>query len=209
MEQTSEHYNFYRILRVQPEAGDAEMQRAHAELTAAMVVEDAPAEKMKEAALELVAVEAARHALTSPAKRESFDAKLAEAQQAESEKEKIETKRAGKLQEQQSIEDDEKLKQVSLRLEAATEALADFYFEQLFAVAREGNIQSIPLDKLLEWLSSERMELLRKAEQKGRKVAFRIDWHGLGNVQEERKRRGEEIEAIVERLATQLREEEP
>jgi DnaJ-class molecular chaperone len=209
MEQTSEHYNFYRILRVQPEAGDAEIQRAHADLTAAIRLEDMPPEKAKEAALTLVAAEAARHALTNPAKRESFDAKLAEAQRAESEKEKIETKRAGKLQEQQSIEDDEKLKQVSLRLEAATEALADFYFEQLFAVAREGNIQSVPLDKLLEWLNSERMELLRKAEQKGRKVAFRIDWHGLGNVQEERKRRGEEIEAIVERLATHLREEEP
>lgn len=207
MRQASDQYNFYRVLGVQPGAIEPEILKAHETLAASVRLEDLSGENKKEAALTLVSAQAGRRVLTDKEKRELYDAKLNDAQKAEAEKEKIETKRAGKLQEQQSIEEDEKLKQVSLRVEGAMEALTDFYYEHVFAAAREENIRNVSLEKLLEWIGLERAELLRKSEQKGRRIAFRLDWTGLTNVQEMRRTRNEEIGTIVDRLVNRLAEE--
>jgi curved DNA-binding protein CbpA len=207
MEQILNTFDFYRLLGVQPEAAEAEIIKAYDALIASLEPDKKPPEEKKEAALTVIAADAAREVLANAEQRKSFDAKLEEYKRAESEKDKIEARRAGKLQEQQSIEDDEKLKQVSLHLDAASEALADFYYEQLFAAAQKRSFETIPLEKLLEWLSLERAELLRRAEQKGRRIAFRIDWHGFEEVQEMRKKRGEEIGTIIDTLVQKLEKE--
>jgi len=204
MQQGYNQHDFYGILSVQPEAGEPEIIKAHEALAASLDPDNKPAEEKKDAALNLLSADAARDVLLDSQKREEYDAKLIDVQKAQSEKEKIEAKRAGKLQEQQSIEEDEKLKQASLHLEAAQEILADFYYDHLFASARKRTFNSVPLEKVLEWLSSDRVELLRKAEQKGRRISFRIDWHGFGNIQEMRKQRGEQIGHIVGRLVDKL-----
>jgi DnaJ-class molecular chaperone len=204
MQKETDHYNFYRALGVQPQANDQEIIQAHQSAIASLQPDSLSGEERKRAALELLAANTARHVLTDSEKRKVYDVRLNDLLKVESEREKIQAKRAGKLQEQQSIEDDEKLKQISLRAEAALESLADFYYEELFAVAREGNIPSVSLDKLLEWISGERAEFMRQSEQKGRRVSFRIDLHGLSNVQEMRKKRTEEIGTIVEGLVKQF-----
>lgn len=207
MQQTLATYNFYMILGVQPQAGGPEVIKAHEALVASLEPDSKPAEEKKEAALAVIAADAARKVLTDSEGRQVFDAKLDDFQKAESEKEKTEAKRAGKLQEQQSIEEDEKLKQVSLRCDAARETLADFYYEELFAAAKSRTFETVPIEKLLEWLSTERAELMRRAEQRGRRIAFRINLHSLGAVQEMRKRRVEEIELIIGGLADRLEKE--
>lgn len=204
MQKETDRYNFYRVLGIQPQANEQEIVQAHQNAADSLRPDSLSGEERKRAALGLLAVNTAKHVLTDGEKRKLYDVRLNEFLKVESEREKIQTKRAGKLQEQQSIEDDERLKQISLRSEAALESLADFYYEELFAVARQGNIPSASLDKLLEWISSERAEFMRQSEQKGRRVSFRIDWHRLSNVQEMRKRRIENIGSIIEGLATQF-----
>jgi len=204
MQKETDRYNFYRLLGVQPEANEQEIIQAHQDAVASLQPDSLSGEARKQAALELLSANTARHVLTDDEKRKLYDVKLKDFLKVESEREKIQAKRAGKLQEQQSIEDDERLKQISLRADAALESLADFYYEELFAVARVANIPSVSLDKLLEWISSERAEFMRQSEQKGRRMSFRIDWHGISNVQEMRKKRTEEIGNIIEGLVKQF-----
>ncbi|RJP20407.1 MAG: hypothetical protein C4520_11555 [Candidatus Abyssobacteria bacterium SURF_5] len=200
MAQNSDQYNFYKVLSVQSNAQEPDIQKAYEEATASLRPEDMPAEERKAAILALVAADAAKLVLLDSKKRSLFDARLNEVRKIQTEKEKIEAKRAGKLQEQQSIEEDEKLKNVSLQLDAANAALSDFYYDQLFAAAKTRKFESVPPDNVMEWISSQRADLLRKAEQKGRRVSFRIDWRGFPAIQEMRKKRGEEIDAIVDQL---------
>jgi hypothetical protein len=87
-----------------------------------------------------------------------------------------------------------------LRYEAARNALADFYYEQLFGSAKKSRLSSVPPEQLMEWLSSERAESMRKAESKERRMSFDIDWQSLTSVQDMRKRRSEETVRIVEKL---------
>jgi DnaJ-class molecular chaperone len=199
-----EQFDFYRILGVQSSVGDEEINKAHANLTSTLNPDAKPEEQRRAAAVAFVVADAAFAALSDKSLRSVFDTKVSEIQKAESDKEKIETQRKGKLQEQQSVEEDEKLKRAVLRYESAKKDLADFYYEHVFKAARNSHFETTSADKLLEWLSSERAESLRKAEQKGRKISFRIDWEGFDAVQNMRKKRSEEIVKIVDELVEGL-----
>ncbi|MBI5115182.1 DnaJ domain-containing protein [Candidatus Poribacteria bacterium] len=199
-----EQFDFYRVLDVPSNAGDEEIKNAHANLTSTLNPDAKPDEQKRAAAVAFVIADAAFAALSDKSIRGVFDAKVSEIQKAESERDKIETQRKGKLQEQQSVEEDEKLKRAMLRYDSAKKDLADFYYEHVFKAARNSHFETTSADKLLEWLSSERAESLRKAEQKGRKISFRIEWEGFGAVQSMRKKRSEEIVKIVDVLAERL-----
>ncbi len=192
--------DFYRLLRIDKEATPTEIEEAYANLTSALDPDSSPKEQKRANALAFITAHTARQTLLDQTKRTSYDAKLKEVQETEAEKEKIEAKRAGKLQEQQSIEEDEKLKKAALRYEAARNALSDFYYNQLFAAARQSSFETIEPEQLMGWLSAERAESLRKEEQKGRKISFRIDLSSFGGVQDMRKKRGDEIPAIIDEL---------
>ncbi len=199
-----EKYNFYRILEVDPEAGAEEIAEAHRVRTSTLNPDAKPQEQKRAAAVAFIIADAALRVLSDERARNSYDSKLKEVEKAESEKEKIEASRRGKLQEQQSIEEDEKLKKAVLKFESARGALADFYYEKLFEAARNSRFDSVSPEKLSEWLSLERAESMRKAEEKGRRTSFRIDWQGYTSVQDMRKKRGEEIARIVVELTKKL-----
>lgn len=195
-----EHYNFYSALEIDSDAGADEIKKAHQLLTASLDPDAEPEEGKRSAALAFIVSDAALEALTDDESRKNYDAKLDEARKAASAREKLEAKRMGKLQEEQSIEEDAKFQKATLRSESAKSALADFYYDRLFKRAKDIRFDTIPNETLMEWLNAERAELIRKAEQKGRKTSFQIDWQGFANVQEKRKERSEEIARIVEGL---------
>ncbi len=174
-----EHYNFYRALEIDPDAGVDEVKKAHEQVTASLDPDAEPEKGKRSAALAFLAADAALEALSDAESRKDHDAKLEEAQKAASAKDKLEAKRKGKLQEEQSIEEDAKFQKATLRSESAKSALADFYYDRLFKRARDIRFDTIPNETLMEWLSSERAESIRKAEQKGRKTSFEIDWQGF------------------------------
>ncbi|MBI4830711.1 MAG: DnaJ domain-containing protein [Candidatus Lindowbacteria bacterium] len=123
-----DQHNFYGILDVNSNAGEEEIKRAHANLTSTLNPDTKPEEQKRAAAIAFIIADAGLAVLLDKSTRSGFDAKLASTLKAESEKEKIETQRSGKLQEQQSVEEDEKLKSAVLRYESARKELADFYY---------------------------------------------------------------------------------
>ena len=195
-----DQYNFYRVLTVDPEAAPEEIKNAYEALTATLNPDAKPEEQKRAAALAFTTAIAALQVLSDKQARATYDSKLKELQQAESEKEKIEAKRAGKLQEQQSIEEDEKLKKAALKSESARTALVDYYYEQILNAAKNSRFETVSPEKLMEWITSERSEMIRKAEQKGRRTSFRIDWQGFASVQDGRKKRAQETTQIINQL---------
>jgi DnaJ-class molecular chaperone len=195
-----EQYDFYRVLGVEPEAGPPELQEAYRSLTSTLNPDAKPSEQKRAAAIAFITADAAVQVLSDTTSRNTYDSILKEVQKAQSEKEKIEASRAGKLQEQQSIEEDEQLKKAALKLESARSKLAEFYYEHLFKAARESRFGTVAPEKLVGWLSAERAESARKAEQEGRRLSFRIEMEGFAGVQEMRKMRSDEIVHIVDEL---------
>ncbi|GAB4334774.1 MAG: hypothetical protein Kow0099_07010 [Candidatus Abyssubacteria bacterium] len=193
-------YDFYGVLDVDPNASLEEIEKAFSDRTSALNPDNKPKEQRRAAAIAFVTAEAARQVLSAQATRDSFNAKLKEVKEAESEKKKVEEKRKGKLQEQQTIEEDEKLKNASIRYESAKSALAEFYYDQLFKAARASRFDTVPSGTLVEWLNFERAESMRKSEQKGRRTLFRIGWEGFAGVQDMRKERSQETVRIVDEL---------
>jgi len=202
--QDTEQYNFYRALGVAPDAATEEIAEAHKQLVAAPEPDEKPDEQKRAAALARIIANAALDVLSDEKSRQDYNAKLEEFHKTASYKSKVEAKRAGKLQEEQSIEEDMKLQKATVNYEAARSALADFYYDRLFDEAKKSRFETIPQEKLMEWLSADRAEAVRKAEQKGRRASFRIDWQGFASVQDTRKKRTEEIAGLVEELVTKL-----
>ena len=196
-----DQYNLYKTLEVESDANVQEIESAHQRLVSRINPDSEPDEQKKAVAVAFVTVNAAFEVLADENSRSDYDAKIKEMQKTASAKEKIEAKRRGKLQEQQSIEEDEKLKSAVVRYETAKTVLADFFYEQLFKTARNSRLGSVQPEKLMEWLSSERAESMRKAEGRERSTSFDIDWQGFTGVQDMRKKRTEETVRIVEKLA--------
>jgi hypothetical protein len=199
-----ERYSFYRALTVERDAAKAEIAGAHEQAVSALEPAAGTDEQKRAVVLARIVADTAQAVLIDEESRALYDAKIAEAEKAESAKTKLESKRAGKLQEEQTIEEDVKLQKATVKYESALGALADFYYDRLFDAARETVFEAVPKEKVLEWLSAERAEAIRKAEQKGRKTSFRIDWEGFASVQDKRKTRGEEIAGIIENLVQEL-----
>ena len=195
-----ERHSFYRILEVERGAKADDIKAAHESLVSVLDPDAAPEDEKKSAALARVAADAALDALSDGESRKECDARLDEILKAASKKKKIETKRKGTLQEQQSIEEDEKLQKATEKLDSAAASLADFYYDRTFKAARESRFDTVPADKLTEWLSSERAEAAGASRQKGGGTSFEIDWKGFTSVQDKRKERGEEIAKIVDEL---------
>ena len=204
MSQEPEQYNFYKVLEVVPDAATEDIAAAHSQLVAALEPDKKPDEQKRAAALAHIMANVALEVLSDEKLRQDYNAKLEEFQKTASYKSKVEAKRAGKLQEEQSIEEDRKLQKATVDYEAARTALADFYYDRLFDEAKKSAFKTIPREKLMEWLSAERAEATRKAEQKGRRASFRIDWQGFTSVQDTRKKRTEEIAGQVEEFVTKL-----
>jgi hypothetical protein len=192
------------VLQIEPDAGTEEITRAHGQLTASLDPATQADEQKKDIALARVVADTALDVLSDEGIRKTYDEKLDELQKAVASKAKIESKRAGKLQEEQSVEEDTKLQKATVKYETARSALVDFYFDRLSDRARETEFEAIPQEKLMEWISAERAEAVRKAEQKGRRTSFRIDWEGFASVQDKRKGRGDDVTEIVERLVEEL-----
>jgi DnaJ-class molecular chaperone len=199
-----EQYDFYRVLEVEPTASAEEIEKAFEARASTFNPDNKPQEQKRAAAMAFVVADAARQTLSDQRARDFFDAKLKGVKEADSEKTKVEEKRKGKLQEQQTIEEDEKLKRASVRYEAAKSALAEFYYDQLFKAARASKFTAVPSDTVVEWLSFERAESMRKSEQRGRRTSFRIGWEGFVGIQDMRKKRGQEIVGIVDELVTRF-----
>ncbi len=195
-----EKYSFYTILGVESGARADEIEKAHRLITSSLEPDARADDEKREAAMALVAADAALGVLCDDEARRDHDARLESVLKAASGKKKIETRRKGKLQEQQSVEDDVKLQKATAAMDSAVGALIDSYYERLFARARESRFESITAETLMEWLSSERAESERASQPKGRSTAFRIDWSGFASVQDKRKERGEEIAGIVGEL---------
>lgn len=199
-----ERYSFYKVLEVEPGASADEIETAHQRLVSSLEPDAAPDGEKRAVAVAFIAAEAALEVLSDEKSRKALDARLNDVLKAASEKKKIETKRKGKLQEQQSIEDDVKLQTATAKLDSAIGALIDFYYDQMFKKARETRFEIITPEKLMEWLSSERAESAKASQLKGRRMSFGIDWRGFTSVQDKRKERGEEILAIVDELVAKF-----
>jgi DnaJ-class molecular chaperone len=197
-----EGYSFYRILKVDPNTSADDIKAAHGQMVSELDPDSAPEEDRKRIALARLAADGALAALSDEESRKDLDAKLEAIKKTASAKKKIETKRKGKLQEQQSIEEDEKLQKATERFDSAVGSLSEFYYDHLFAAARESGFQTISVDTLMEWLSSDRAEAARSSQQRTGRTSFAIDWQGFTNVQEMRKTRISEIEDIVNDLTT-------
>jgi len=195
-----EKYSFYKILEVEPGAGAEEIKKAHERITSPLEPDAAPDEEKRTVSFALIAADAALEELKDDDSRKAYDAILDDILKAAANKKKIEGKRKGKLQEQQSIEDDVKLQKATAGLDSAIDALIDLYYDRLFKRARESSFDSIPADKLMEWLNSERAESQRASREKGRGTAFQIDWRDFASVQDGRKERGKKVLEIVEEL---------
>ena len=195
-----EQHDFYRILQVDPDAGTSEIERSHKELISELDPNAKPDDQKKAAALAFVAIEAAYTTLADEKSRKSYNKKHKEMKKAESAREKIESKRQGNLQEEQSIEEDEKFKKVIQRHESAENAIVDFYYDRVLTAAGESRFNSIPPEQVVKWLSSQREESARKSEQKGRRLSYQIDWDGFPSVQESRKGRSKEILHFIDEL---------
>ena len=200
-----EQYNFCRILEVAADARADEIKEAHRRLASSLNPDSKPEEEKRDTVLALIGVDAALETLSNEQLRLAFDARLAEMRKAASEKNKIETKRKGNLQEQQTIEEDEKLQKATLKYDSARDAFADFFYDRLFDTAKKSAFKTIAREKLMEWLSSERAESSRKAEEKGSTTSFRIDWSGFTSVQDMRKKRGSEALLVLDKLVEKLR----
>ena len=199
-----EKYSFYKVLEVEPGARADEIEKAHKALVSSIEPDAAPDAEKMEVAIAFISAEAALETLSDEKSRSALDAKLDDTLKAVSKKNKVESKRKGKLQEQHSIEDDAKLQAATSNLDSAAGALMDFYYERLFKQAKESRLKTVTTEKLMEWLSSERAESAKEFQPKGRKAAFQIDWRGFLSVQDRRKERGEEILEIVDGLVAKL-----
>jgi hypothetical protein len=97
-----------------------------------------------------------------------------------------------------------KLQKAIVRYESAKSGLAEFYYDHLFDTAKKSTFKTVSPGKLMEWLGVERAEAMRKAEQRGRKTSFNIDWQGFADIQGARKKRIEEVAVLVEGLVEKL-----
>ncbi len=199
-----EQHDFYRLLEIEYSAGPEEVANAHERLASTLDPDKKPDEQKRATALARIVADAARDVLCDEESRKIYNSRLEEVQNAASSRAKIEAKRAGKLQEEQSIEEDVKLQKAVVRYESARSAFAEFYYDRLFDTAKKSAFQTVLRQTLLEWLGVERAEAMRKAEQKGRRTSFGIDWQGFLGIQEARKKRTEEITALVEDLVEKL-----
>lgn len=199
-----EQYDFYRLLEVEHDAGPEEITKAHEQLISTLDPDKKPDEQKRATALARIVADAVLDVLSDEESRKTYNSRLEEAQKAASSRSKIESKRAGTLQEEQSLEEDVKLQKAIVRYESAKSALADFYYDRLFDTAKKSTFETVPKEKLMEWLGVERAEAMRKAEQKGRRTSFSIDWQGFVDIQSARKRRIEEMAVLVEELVEKL-----
>jgi len=195
-----EQHDFYRILQVDPEAGASEIEIAHKGLISELDPDAKPEDQKKAAALAYVAIEAAYATLADEKSRKSYNEKHKGLKKAESAREKIESRRQGKLQEEQSIEEDEKFKKAIQRHKSAENTIIDFYYDRVLTAARDSRFKTIPPEQVVKWLSSQREESARKSEQKGRRLSYQIDWDGFPSVQESRKKRSKEILHFIDEL---------
>lgn len=197
-----EQYSLYGALEIDAGANADDIKAAHERLASGLDPDTAPEEEKKGVALSRLAADAALDALSDEKAREECDARLDEMQKAASRKKKIESKRKGKQQEEQSVEEDEKLQKATERFDSARGSLVDFYFDRLFKAARQGRFETVPTERLMEWLSSERAEAAKSQQQSGGRVSFKIDWSGFTSIQDKRKERGEEISRLIDELAS-------
>ena len=197
-----ERYSFYGILEVDPQTKVDEIKAAHEGVVPELDPDSAPEADRKKTALARLAADAALAALSDEESRKDCDAKLEAIKKAASGKKKIEAKRKGKLQDQQSIEEDEKLQKATERFDSAVGSLAEFYYDHLFAAAKESRFETLSADTLMEWLSSDRAEPAKSSQQRTGRASFVIDWRGFSSVQEMRKTRFKEIEDIIRELTT-------
>ena len=195
-----ERYSFYGILEVDPNTKLEDIKTAHEGVGPELDPDSVPEEDRKKTALARLAADAALAALSDEESRKDCDAKLEAIKKAASGKKKIEAKRKGKLQDQQSIEEDEKLQKATERFDSAVGSLSEFYYDHLFAAAKESGFETLSPDTLMEWLSSDRAESAKSSQQRTGRASFAIDWRGFLSVQEMRKTRFEEIEDIVNEL---------
>ncbi len=195
-----ERHSFYRILEVDRRATPDDIKAAHESLASTLDPDTAPDEDKRATALSRLAIDASLDALSDEKSRKECDARLDKILKAVSNKKKTETKRKGKLLEQHSMEEDEKLQKATEKLDSAAASLADFYYDRMFKTARESRFDTVPADKLMEWLSSERAEAAGSSQQRGGRTSFEIDWKGFTSVQDKRKERGEGIAKIVDEL---------
>lgn len=199
-----EQYSFHKILDVDPRADTDGIKSAHKALVSTLDPDTAPEEEKRAVALARLAADAALDALIDEESRKAFDARIDDVMKAASNKNKIETKRKGKLQEQQSMEEDEKLQKATEKFDSAISALSDFYYDRLFNRARKTRFDTITTENLMEWLGSERAESARASRQRGGRASFQIDWRGFAGVQDKRKERNEEIAQIVDGLVAKF-----
>ena len=197
-----ERYSFYRILEVDPQTNADEIKTAHEQIVSELDPDSASEEDQKKTALARLAADAALAALSDEESQKDCDARLEAIKKAASGKKKIEARRKGKLQDQQSIEEDEKLQKATERFDSAIGSLAELYYDHLFAVAKESSFETVSPDALMEWLSSDRAESGKSSQQRTGRTSFAIDWRGFSSVQEMRKTRFQEIEDIVMELTT-------
>jgi DnaJ-class molecular chaperone len=197
-----ERYSFYRILEVNPNTNVDDIKAAHEQIVAELDPDSVPEDDRKKTALERLAADAALAVLSDDESQKDFDARIEAIKKTASAKKKVETRRKGKLQEQQSIEEDEKLQKATERFDAAIGSLVEFYYDRLFAAAKESSFRTASADTLMEWLSSDRAESARASQQRTGRISFVIDWRGFTSVQEMRKTRVGEIENIVNELTS-------
>ena len=132
-----EQHDFYKLLEVDRTAGPEEIAKAHEHVISALDPDTGPDEQKRETALARIVADAACDTLSDEGSRKAYNSRLEEAQEAASNREKIESRRAGKLQEEQSIEEDVKLQKAIVKYESAKDALADLYYDRLFDTAKK------------------------------------------------------------------------
>ena len=204
MTEAWEKYSFYKILGIKRGADADAIKDAYRDLVASLDPAAAPEGEKKAVALARLTADAAFETLSDEKSKAECDARLEDLMEAASKKKRVESKRKGKLQEQQTIDEDEKLRKATEQLDTATSSLADLYYDRLFKSAKESKSESVTSEKLMEWLSSERAESARASQQRGGRLPFQIDWSGFTSVQDKRKERGDEIAQIVDELTAKL-----
>lgn len=202
MVEYSEKHNFYNILGIESGASVGDIEVGHKALTEPLDVDEKPEEEKRTAALAFLSVEAAFGVLSDVDARKDYDGKLKALNKAASSKEKIESALMGK--EEQSPQEEDRLQKAKERYRASAKELTDIYYEKMFAAAKEGSLETVDPEQLMEWIGDERAESERKAEQKGRRVSFNINWDGFASVQDKRKERSDEILKIVDDLVENL-----